>query len=545
METLKQEKNELLAIQRGGEGEKSNLVATSQKALARAAKLVTDAANARKHAAEAAFDQLDGEVHRHLAERFQSLMPPGVVSPEVAAIKGELLACKVIGKASKTLDGISSIFSDAIRDGTSETLGEADKEDTSVADPELSLSDDAAQGVENMIHQTKFAQSTIELSSDLLRLLAAGQWPDLLSIDGSMELGALFGHSLADVESTMGSTLKILKEEGTLSPHRSNLGAFQQSVQTTLEALKNAINRDGKPLLTDDWDPPAWELMRNIGIAKYLSLGAGATVSAALNPEGAAPEIALKIAIALKHLVSMFDQISSEASKVGSRLARLDVTNDKVIKELEGVAIDWRKASERTFESVQGLFAAQTQFKVADIESCINAANRILRSLAKLSSSLRAADLNTEGTDAQHPLSTEGRDPWSGVTSLAVSVRSIDGDMEDVNFLIRARILEQRFGDAIENEPKLAASTTKIASLEKVRTRLVGLSCYRGLVISTLSQLPHRPCLQDRRRLRCRMHASQNLRGCWPRRRSKRHLANPWYPCRRRKSVVCERKIGW
>ena len=483
VETLKQEKNELLALQRGGEGEKSTLLATSQKALSRAAQLVTNAANARKKAAEAAFDQLEGEVNRHLAARLQSLMPQGVVSSEVAAVKGELLLCKIAGKASKTLDGVSGSFAGMIRGGMQETLGEADaKTAESISDPSLSLADDAAQSVENMIHQTKFSLSTIELSTELLRLLAAGQWPDLLNLDMSVELGALLGHSLAEVDEAMGSTLKVLKEEGVLSPHRSNIGAFQQSVQTSMEALKNAINGDGKPLLTDDWDPPAWELLKKVSIAKFLSLGSGAAVAAALNPEGATPEEALKIAVSLKRLVSIFDQIGTESSKIGPRLTKLDVTNGKVVKELETVSIEWMKAAERTFDAVQSLFSVRSQFKVADIESCQNAADRILRSLAKLSSSLRAADLNTENSSTCHPLSSEGTDPWRGVTDLAVRVRSIDGDADDVNYLLRARSLEQRFGDAIENVPKLEASTTKIASLEKVSLSLCTLHCYVSFI---------------------------------------------------------------
>ena len=39
--------------------------------------------------------------------------------------------------------------------------------------------------------------------------------------------------------------------------------------------------------------------------------------------------------------------------------------------------------------------------------------------------------------------------------------------MEDVNFLIRARSIEQSLEQAVEKEPKLALANAKVASLEK------------------------------------------------------------------------------
>ena len=67
VETLKQEKKALLELQQGGEGEKSDLVSASQKALARAAQLVQDAAEMRKREAQAAIDRIDSQVRMHLS----------------------------------------------------------------------------------------------------------------------------------------------------------------------------------------------------------------------------------------------------------------------------------------------------------------------------------------------------------------------------------------------------------------------------------------------------------------------------------------------
>ena len=88
VETLKQEKKALLELHQGGEGEKSEMVSASQKALARAAQLVQDAAEMRKREAQAAVDRIDSQVRMHLSERLESLLPPTVASAEIASIKG-------------------------------------------------------------------------------------------------------------------------------------------------------------------------------------------------------------------------------------------------------------------------------------------------------------------------------------------------------------------------------------------------------------------------------------------------------------------------
>ena len=102
-------------MQEGGEGEKSDLVSASQKALARAAQLVQDAAEMRKREAQAAIDRIDSQVRLHLCERLESMLPPGIAAAEIASIKGELLLSKVVGKASLSLDGIARSFLKTIR----------------------------------------------------------------------------------------------------------------------------------------------------------------------------------------------------------------------------------------------------------------------------------------------------------------------------------------------------------------------------------------------------------------------------------------------
>lgn len=470
VETLKQEKNQLLALQRGGEGEKSDLLATSQKALSRAAHLVSDTANARKREAEAALIEIDCQMQRHLADRLESFLPQVVVGPELAAVRGELLLSSVLGKASKSLEGIGSIFSQAIRAGIGETISESGNKGDSQT---VLLSDDAAQGIQTMVHQSEYAVTIINVSSELIRILTAGQWPDLLSVEDSAELGAILSHSLADIDAAMGNTLKCLKEEGVLSPHRSNLGAFHQSALTTIQALNSSFERDGKSLIPVDWSPPALQLFKQVATAKFLCFGAGAVVSSAVSPydltvsSGSSAAVSADTKAVLRHLMTKLDQISGEASKMGPRLSRLDVKNEKIVNEIEGVATEWMSASQVMLTNVKTLFASKTEINVTNVTVCEAAADVVIKALSQLSSSLRAADLNAEDEAVCHPFASEAKDPWNGIARLAQAVRAIDGDSDDVHFIVRAQSAEQRFTEAIENIPKLTIANNKIATLEK------------------------------------------------------------------------------
>jgi dynactin 1 len=463
VETLKQEKNELLAMQRGGEGEKSEMMATSQKALARAAQLVADAANTRKREAEYAFKRVEGDVQQHLSERLESMLPHSVVSGELGAIKGELLLCKVVAKASMTLDSLSSNFSYTIRSGVNEAM--AAEESKSDGADVFAISDEAAQDVERLLHETKVSLSTIGMSSELLRLLAAGQWPDVLSSEESAALGAALIRSLSDLDAYIGSTLKILKEEGVLSPHRSSLGAFQQSIQTATQALRSVRNANDKPLVSDSWQPPSWGVFKNSSTAKFNCLGAGAAMAAVLSDDQAVSSEALKSA--LKSIMTKMEHVAGEAAKIGPRMGQLDVTNEKVVKELEGTALAWNDASQALVESVSTLFANKSEVTLVNVSVCESAAEVVLKAMGQFMSSLRAADLNTEDGLPPHPLSCECLDPWAGISTLTQKIRSIDGDKDDVNFVVRTSSIENRLLTAVESEPKLTTASIKISTLEK------------------------------------------------------------------------------
>ena len=473
LETLKQEKKALLELQEGGEGEKSDLVSASQKALARAAQLVQDAAEMRKREAQAAIDRIDSQVRLHLCERLESLLPPTIAAAEIASIKGELLLSKVVGKASLSLDGIARSFVKTIRHRAWEWRTDSgDASGDSPLQDELELSDDQQQMAATMIHQSEVAHVAIDVSGDLLWLLSAGQWPDILGPEASAELGAIMGHSMTDLDVVLGSVLNTLKEEGVLSPHQSNIGAFRQTVVTTMQTLRSHIEQDGESLVPMDWKPPALRLFRDASRAKYSSLGCYAAVASVLNygENIKSPEIVARnkiLIVALKPLLKKLDLAASEAAKSCLRLAQLDVQDESVVMGISIIADSWRAASDELLGNIYNMLLSEEGITPEYLEACMEASDEVVKLVSQFASALRSFNLHASEDNHFHPFSPEVADVWEGVTMLARNIRSQDGDEEDINFLVRSREIENTLDDAIEKVPKLAVANTKIASLEK------------------------------------------------------------------------------
>ena len=139
-------------------------------------------------------------------------------------------ASKVASMASHSLSGVSLSFTKSLRlipiivntttgdKGSSEEVAAAEGEQQQTS---VQLSDESKQEISTMVHQSECAHVLINASIDLLRLLLAGHWPDLLSQQGSTELGILLGHSISELDLTLRNLLKSLKEEGVLSPHQT------------------------------------------------------------------------------------------------------------------------------------------------------------------------------------------------------------------------------------------------------------------------------------------------------------------------------------
>ena len=473
VETLKQEKKALMAFQEGDEEEKGDLLATSRKALARAAQLVADASIARKREAEAVFDRIDGAVQHHLSERLESLLPGNVASSEIASIKGELLLSRVVGKASKALEGMASVFTESIRSGMDKASSEVDENLTVDAGATFQLTDESMQCITNMIHQGDVAIATIGVSSDLLKLLSAGQWPDLLSPEASSELGAIVGNSIAELDVVLGDQLRLLKEEGILSPHTSNIGAFQQTVQTTMQSLQTTLEVDGSPLVSQDWSPPGWSMLKDVSISKFSCMSSGGVVASIVSPDDGthtttSTPVDPQVVAVVQPLMMKLDQISVEATKACHRLVSLDLQGDSTVTELSELSTLWKEASLALLKTTQETFSGKADFTRDDLVKCESAAEKGLRELARFSSALRAANLNVDNDERFHPLSPEAKDAWEGISSLARAMRSVDGDSDDVNYLLRARALEHQLMEGVENGPKLSLASAKISSLEKV-----------------------------------------------------------------------------
>lgn len=462
-------------MHQGGEGEKSDLASASQKALARAAQLVQDAAEMRKREAQAAIDRIDSQVRMHLSNRLESMLPPSVAAAEVASIKGELLLSKVVGKSSLSLDGIARSFAKTIRAKSWEwrsNNNSEEKEEDLVEQHMLPLTDEQQQMAATMIHQSEVAHVAIDVSGDLLWLLSAGQWPDILSTEASSELGAIMGHSMSELDIVLGNVLNTLKEEGVLSPHQSNIGAFRQTVVTTMQTLRSHIEQDGESLVPMDWKPAALRLFRDASRAKYSSLGCYAAVACILNTGDAikSNEEKMKaqefIAI-LKPLLKKLDQAASEAAKSCLRLAKLDVLDEMIVSSLSEAAEIWRASSDDLLGNVYNMLLAEDGLSPESVGACVAATDEVVRVVSHFATVLRSANLTDADDNKFHPFSPEIADVWEGVTMLARTIRAKDGDEDDINFLVRARAIENSLEDAVESVPELSLAKTKVASLEK------------------------------------------------------------------------------
>ena len=450
VDLLKQEKQALLELSQSGEANKSSLIASSQKALARAAQLVSDAADMRKREAHFTFEGIDYQVYKHLSSRLEQILPPSLVAAEVAAMKGELVTSKVVGIASKSLEGIAQSFGKVIKPALP-------ADNASKASSIMDLSDDAKQEVATMLHQTEYGHVLVDVSADLRRLLSAAQWPDLVTPEVSIELGSIVGHAVTDLESRISVVLKYLKEEGVLSPEQSSIDSLKQSIQVTMQRLRADTERDDAVLVPPEWQPLGWQLLKDVSTARFSCMGAAAALSSVLNQ----PE--QEQGTALVQLYNRMEQASSQASNACLRMAHIDVQNGQLVGELSPLAASWKTESQELVNSID-----QFLLKGGSIDPCDVAVSKVLKVLAKMLSSLRSAQLHpSENQDVFHPLAPESKDCWSGITGLVRTIRAVDGDAEDVNHIVRVRELERHIEQAIDNEPKLESAEAKVAQLEK------------------------------------------------------------------------------
>lgn len=458
---LKQEKQALLAITEGNQGEKSHLMATSQKALTQAAQLAADAAEARKRSSEVAFKTISARSATYLSQRLESLLPSGVVATEVTAVKGELSLAMLADKAAASLSAVEEVFNKAIDKGA---LGISEFNTLAVGET-MPISDAASEQISTMSHQAEFASMVIDASSDSLRLLAAGQWPDLLTHEVSSDIGNVIIHSIAELDSNLSDQLKLLKQEGVLSPLRSSLADLKQSIHNTRLAIFATTDEAGNLLIPENWAPPGLQALKSLSAGRFSLLGAVAVVSSSISPiEDDAP-IATPRNIGT--MLSLAKQNRDSILGICRAVSGLQLNDDETLDSLNHLAGQYAEKSSTFADIVKTSFVSSVSED--NVQSSMTALEDVSHVARQLSALIRRAELDENVSEKSrfHYLSPEFGDSWKGLTEAVSQFRGVDGDPEDVNFLTRAREIEHQLSEAVENVPKLAMAESKITRLEK------------------------------------------------------------------------------
>ena len=450
IETLQREKEALLLEIGGREGAEEGAILASQKALTQAAQSVADAALARKKEANTSFQLIDAQVKSHLAERLEEFLPQEVASAEISAVKGELLLSKIAMKASISLQSISELFATSTKDAMN-FLGELGS--TIASTDCISISNAVSQQVGVTIHQTKFSNLAIEISSSCMNILSAGQWPELLTIEQSHELGALAAHTVQALDSALSEQLLLLKVEGTLSPHQSNLNDALQA----LTSVKDSIQESG--LIPDGWEAPGLTISKSLSICKFNVQGTIAIFSSLIMDESDQLHSAAAL---LEGLVKKLEAFLTEISTSINSLSSIDLYDEKALASFGSLSTHLSDASSAMFSEADAFVTCQDTISSANISSLNDKATSMASSLTKLSTSLRSL-----GSDKHefNWLSPESSDAWINVIEAATE-RSQTLGGEDLNFVARGKKIEEYLSTAVENDTKLTEAEEKIRTME-------------------------------------------------------------------------------
>ncbi len=443
--------------------------------MVRAAQQASDAAEARRNNSESTFLKISARSATYLNQRLETLLPVSVASAELAAIKGEMSLAKVADMASVALVSLEEIFTKAIKEGSAAT-----SEFNTIGDNEpMALSDAVSQKIAVMTHQADFARIAIEVATDALRLMAAGQWPDLLSQELSTDLGGVVAHTIADLDMALSEQLKVLKSEGVLSPLRSSLSYLDQSAKNASLALFSATDESGQLVIPAEWKPPGWEALKYISLGRFACLGATAVLASAVCP---ADDIDSEPPPATpNHFADLLTKSKESCSfmhDVREHLAGLQLNETDTLNSLEDLSAQYQIRSRELYECVTTAFKRQS-ITSEDVDTFSSLMEMVLSSAKDIAALGRKSGMS-EHTLRHHYLSVEFGDSWGGITMAVSQARSLDGDSDDINYLMRSRTIENKLAQAVQNEPKLIAANAKIASLEKVKRILywfMSLAC--------------------------------------------------------------------
>ncbi len=476
IETLQKEKESLLTDLGGREGVKKDALVASQKALAQAAQSVADAAAARKKEATASFHLIDAQVKSHLAERLEDFLPQNIASTEISAVKGELLLSKIAMKASLSLSSVSDIFERSLK----KTRNLLDDVENGSADAEnLVISGTVAQQIGIVLHETKFTQLAIDLSTDCIRLLSVGQWPDLISSSASVDLGMFILHSVSVLDSAISEQLMLLKREGCLSPHQSNLNILTQAMTSTRATLMDAVDDDGNQIIPLHWSPPCLDAFKSVSSSKFQCLGSAAIISSVVS--FVAKTSSDSCTNIIFSLAAKMDKLCKDLLTASNSLTGVDVIDNEIVKDVSAIASSIHNASSNLFASTEAAFTSHEveSERLVDLDTCVDV---VTLSVTKLIAVLR--NHKVEGVHS-NCLSPETTDPWAGVIEISRKV----GEADDLNYVVRGRNLEDQLVVAVENDAKLAIAESKVKSLEKnlaTRSKEIAIQNSRLLELESL-----------------------------------------------------------
>lgn len=473
IECLEDEKAALLAAHRGGEGEKSHLVLTSQRALAQASQLASDQTALRKRDADAAFDRINAQIACQHYTRIEALLPKeNFIAEELACINGEVLMSKIAAYASASLSALEDIFRKTIASSNKVLSSQGA---TSLYD-NFSTSDlsshDVSQQVHTMIYQGKCSRAIIEASAICVYWLCVGQWPQLLTPDESKIVGSavLSAGFSSNMEHLLCKQLRTLKEEGYLSPFHGLLSSLTD-LEESINNMK-ALYRESGIKLPPTWqNRTSWVIIKEATAAKYLLLAIVAALSSILSSIGKSTndEPLDAIIAGIFDVRNIVDHVLNEIERTACRLVHLPF--DAESPKLTAIAETCQVCS----EEANTMLVSIDQILSKDLVACdaLNdlraSAGRTLNGLASLSSSFNDLHFVETRTAKCHPLSPEAECLWESL--LQVLGQSGNGIRNDCEILmtsqIRASVVENRISNAILSEQKLLASENKVVYLEK------------------------------------------------------------------------------
>eukprot|EP00592_Proboscia_alata_P009603 CAMPEP_0194353680 /NCGR_PEP_ID=MMETSP0174-20130528/1962_1 /TAXON_ID=216777 /ORGANISM="Proboscia alata, Strain PI-D3" /LENGTH=1578 /DNA_ID=CAMNT_0039122335 /DNA_START=264 /DNA_END=5000 /DNA_ORIENTATION=+ len=519
IETLRHEKAALLESDSTQSGEKSHLVALSQRALAQAAQMVADQSAQRKREADAAFLSIDVSIQTQTVKRLEAILPvqERFVSVEFNRMKQEMLLARIVRKVAVSLESVKNIFTKKVSE-TSNFVSAKHVVGSSIIDPEkhiLSVSDEDGMRFASMVHQAKFATTAIDASADTARLFCTTQWPDLFPPEESgdrnvqQQFGSVWVAPYTEVDAALSHQLRSLKVEGMLSPHTntSALTVLSECVESAKTAVSNAKDEHGHTILEQDWTPPGWDVVKHVAKAQYTCLGISAAVSCCVRDptqqENGMPMQSMleqemeivehPIHNTLLALITKLEQITRESSRVTDRLSGMPIANnpqdEKLMEDLKDTSRKFRSRSDLLLEAsqtivVEGLLVPEK------MENALKAAEETWNAVSTLMNQMKeggvigllqqqqqqltgaySADA-TSSFSGNHPLSPESNDAFENVKEMVAQVfhPRYTGSKDDLKmaYQVRASEVSQRLVNAIENEAQLIDSTQKVSSLEKL-----------------------------------------------------------------------------